>query len=132
MGSSFQLIFYGYCGSNIEDAIAIDNIVLETQDISTTEMVTTTTTTPTTTTPTTTTPTTTTPTTTTPTTTTPTTTPQSPVLRTVIFIFKVTQVGQDMFIRGGIDDTIVRPICQDDVNAETSACAVSIQVKTNC
>jgi hypothetical protein len=33
-----------------------------------------------------------------------------------------------MFIRGGIDNT-VRPICQDDVNAETSDCAISIEVR---
>ncbi|XP_046656473.1 uncharacterized protein LOC124349713 isoform X3 [Daphnia pulicaria] len=95
------LSFYGYCGSNIEDAIAIDNIVLETHDISTTEMVTTTTL-----------------------------TPQSPVQRTVIFIYKTTQVGQDLFIRGGIDSTIVRPVCQDDLDAETSECAVSVQMNS--
>jgi hypothetical protein len=25
----YQLVFYGYCGSNLEDAIAIDNVVVE-------------------------------------------------------------------------------------------------------
>ncbi|EFX83653.1 hypothetical protein DAPPUDRAFT_100284 [Daphnia pulex] len=155
------LIFYGYCGSNNEDAIA-------THDISTTEMVTTTTTTPTTTTPTTTTPTTTTPTTTTPTTTTPTTTPttttptttrglatqnlgdsdkilarvyedsgelptpattasSSPIRRTVVFIYKTTQNEQNMFIRGGIDDKVVRPVCMNNQDAESSICSVSLQ-----
>ncbi|XP_046656436.1 uncharacterized protein LOC124349688 [Daphnia pulicaria] len=144
------LIFYGYCGSNNEDAIAIDDIVLETHDISTTEMMTTTTTpttttpttttpttttpttiTPTTTTPTTTTPTTTTPTTTTPTTTTPTTTTSSsPIRRTVVFIYKTTQNEQNMFIRGGIDDKVVRPVCMDDQDAGSSNCSVSIQVNS--
>jgi hypothetical protein len=36
-----------------------------------------------------------------------------------------------MFIRGGIDSTVVRPICQNDVDAETSQCALSIQVSPN-
>ncbi|XP_046634592.1 alpha-amylase-like isoform X2 [Daphnia pulicaria] len=49
--------------------------------------------------------------------------------RTVVFIYKSTTPGQDMFIRGGIDNT-VRPICQDDVNAETSDCAISIEVNS--
>ena len=30
-----QLIFYGYCGSNSEDAVAIDNIVVESSTITT-------------------------------------------------------------------------------------------------
>lgn len=46
--------------------------------------------------------------------------------RTVIFIQKQTNPGQDMFIRGGIDHT-VRPGCVED--ASTSPCAIPIQVK---
>jgi hypothetical protein len=47
----------------------------------------------------------------------------------VVFLFKFTAIGQDMFIRGGIDETVVRPICQGDQDAETSECAISIQVR---
>lgn len=32
-----QLIFYGFCGSSLEDAVAIDNIVVDSTDSSTTE-----------------------------------------------------------------------------------------------
>lgn len=32
-----QLIFYGYCGSNVDDAIAIDDIVVESTLTTTTE-----------------------------------------------------------------------------------------------
>ncbi|KZS14665.1 Alpha-amylase 1 [Daphnia magna] len=45
--------------------------------------------------------------------------------RTVIFIQKQTNPGQDMFIRGGIDHT-VRPGCVED--ASTSPCAIPIQI----
>ncbi|XP_032776971.2 alpha-amylase [Daphnia magna] len=49
--------------------------------------------------------------------------PPSGTSRTVIFVQKATSVGQDLFIRGGIDHT-KRPGCVD--NAGTSACAISI------
>ena len=59
-------------------------------------------------------------------TTTPTTTTARPPSgnRTVIFIQKQTNPGQDMFIRGGIDHT-QRPGCVED--AATSACAIGIE-----
>jgi alpha-amylase len=44
--------------------------------------------------------------------------------RTVIFIQKQTNPGQDLFIRGGIDHTI-RPNCVED--AATSLCAIPIK-----
>ena len=58
-----------------------------------------------------------------------TTTEQSTTLqRTVVFVKKETLDGQDLFIRGGISDT-VRPICVNAPNvAETDPCAISIQV----
>ncbi len=43
-------------------------------------------------------------------------------------MYKTTATGQDMFIRGGIDATLIRPICLDDVDAETSQCSLSIEV----
>ncbi|EFX66440.1 hypothetical protein DAPPUDRAFT_229423 [Daphnia pulex] len=51
-------------------------------------------------------------------------------IRTVVFIYKATVDGQDLFIRGGIDQNIVRPICQDDQDAESSTCAISIQTNS--
>nr|QJE50400.1 alpha amylase-related protein [Diaphanosoma celebensis] len=47
--------------------------------------------------------------------------------RTVVFIQKQTTPGQDMFIRGGIDD-LVRPGCTQD--AATSNCAIPIAVRS--
>ena len=51
--------------------------------------------------------------------------PPTGTSRTVIFVQKATSVGQDLFIRGGIDHT-KRPGCVD--NAASSACAISIAV----
>jgi hypothetical protein len=48
--------------------------------------------------------------------------------RTVVFIQKQTNPGQDLFIRGGIDHT-VRPGCVE--NAATSPCALPMKVKFN-
>lgn len=48
--------------------------------------------------------------------------------RTVVFINKQTLVGQDLFIRGGIDQ-IIRPGCEIE-DAETSPCAISISVNS--
>ena len=50
--------------------------------------------------------------------------------RTVIFIQKQTNPGQDLFIRGGIDHSI-RPNCVE--NAATSPCAIPMKVnRLNC
>ncbi|KAF2352490.1 hypothetical protein FHG87_016755, partial [Trinorchestia longiramus] len=49
------------------------------------------------------------------------------VHRTVIFVFKQTNDGQDLFIRGGIDGS-VRPDCTDDVT--TDPCAIDITVNS--
>lgn len=38
-----QLAFYGYCGKNLEDAIAIDNVVVDTPPLTTTTISSTTT-----------------------------------------------------------------------------------------
>ena len=38
----YQLAFYGYCGKNLEDAIAIDNVVVDTPPATTTSPSTTT------------------------------------------------------------------------------------------
>lgn len=54
-------------------------------------------------------------------------TPPAGTSRTVIFIQKMTAPGQDMFIRGGIDD-LVRPGCTQD--AATSKCAIPISVRS--
>ncbi|XP_050716482.1 alpha-amylase-like [Eriocheir sinensis] len=43
--------------------------------------------------------------------------------RTVVFLFKETESGQDLFIRGGIDSA-QRPGCTDD--AETDPCAIDM------
>lgn len=43
MCTRFQLIFYAFCGSNAEDAIALDDIVLLSPNAPTTEPTTTTT-----------------------------------------------------------------------------------------
>jgi alpha-amylase len=47
--------------------------------------------------------------------------------RTVIFVYKQTNDGQDLFIRGGIDAS-VRPGCTDDVS--TDPCAIDIAVNS--
>lgn len=60
-----------------------------------------------------------------PTTTGPTVPPMTGTQRTVVFIQKQTNPGQDLFIRGGIDST-VRPGCTEDIS---SACAIDFQVK---
>nr|CAH0099287.1 unnamed protein product [Daphnia galeata] len=83
-GNVLELIFYGYCGSNIEDAIAIDDIVLDTRDISTAED----------------------------------------------GYIHVQDDGNWMFIRGGIDATLIRPICLNDVDADTSQCSLSIETNS--
>ncbi|XP_057380580.1 alpha-amylase-like [Daphnia carinata] len=60
-------------------------------------------------------------------TTTPTTTPRpAGIQRTVVVIYKVTELGQDMFIQGGVNKETVRPSCATDVSAETSQCSISI------
>ena len=54
----------------------------------------------------------------------PTPPPMTGVQRTVIFIKKQTNAGQDLFVRGGIDAT-QRPGCTNDV---TSTCAIDFTV----
>ncbi|CAG0880034.1 unnamed protein product [Cyprideis torosa] len=49
------------------------------------------------------------------------------VARTIIFIEKQTQSGQDLFVRGGISHD-VRPGCSED--AATSACAIDISTRS--
>jgi hypothetical protein len=48
--------------------------------------------------------------------------------RTVVFVYKGTSTGQDMFVLGGIDQQI-RPGCTGVTNAEISPCAISIEVR---
>ena len=47
--------------------------------------------------------------------------------RTEVFVQTETKDGEDVFIRGGISNT-VRPGCVGAPNAETDPCAISIQV----
>ncbi|XP_050739705.1 alpha-amylase-like [Eriocheir sinensis] len=47
--------------------------------------------------------------------------------RTVVFVHKQTSVGQDLFVRGGIDSEH-RPGCTE--NAETDACAIDIETNS--
>jgi alpha-amylase len=56
----------------------------------------------------------------------PTPPPLTGVHRTVIFIKKQTMDGQDMFIRGGIDE-VQKPGCTEDV---TSDCAIPIKINS--
>ncbi len=51
--------------------------------------------------------------------------PPTGTSRTVIFVQKATSVGQDLFVRGGIDHA-KRPGCVE--NAASSACAISMAV----
>lgn len=57
-------------------------------------------------------------------TTTTTVTPPSGYQRTVVLLYKQTEVGQDLFVRGGLDES-VRPGCSAD--PETSTCAISME-----
>ncbi|XP_069188090.1 alpha-amylase [Procambarus clarkii] len=53
--------------------------------------------------------------------------PVTGTARTVVFVHDQTSVGQDLFIRGGIDGS-QRPGCTE--NAETDACAIDITVSS--